>query len=73
MPHFTLERAIYPQRPGVVWLLSTTMYISSLEVTCLPVFVCREVCFRVCAVLEATSVQRCLRLEEARLPHALCP
>lgn len=32
-PHFTLERAICPQRPGVVWLLSTTMYFSSLEVT----------------------------------------
>jgi hypothetical protein len=36
-PHFTLERAICPQRPGVVWLLSTTMYFSSLEVTS---FVC---------------------------------
>ena len=32
-PHFTLERAICPQRPGGVWLLSTTMYISSPEVT----------------------------------------
>jgi hypothetical protein len=32
-PHFALERAICPQRPGVVWLLSATMYISSLEVT----------------------------------------
>jgi hypothetical protein len=32
-PHFTLERAICPQRPGVVWFLSTTMYFSSLEVT----------------------------------------
>ncbi|KAJ6191948.1 hypothetical protein J3E72DRAFT_366156 [Bipolaris maydis] len=25
--------AICPQRPAVVWLLSTTIYISSLEVT----------------------------------------
>jgi hypothetical protein len=32
-PHFTLERALCPQRPAVVWLLSTTMYISSPEVT----------------------------------------
>ena len=31
--HFTLERAICPQRSGVVWLLSTTMYFSPLEVT----------------------------------------
>jgi hypothetical protein len=32
-PHFTLERAICPQRPSGVWLISTTMYFSSLEVT----------------------------------------
>ncbi|QRC93976.1 hypothetical protein JI435_309890, partial [Parastagonospora nodorum SN15] len=31
-----------------VWLLSTTMYISSLEVTCLPVCVPRIFFLRVC-------------------------
>jgi hypothetical protein len=70
-PHFTLERAICPQRPGVVWLLSTTMYIPSLEVTYLPVFVLVTMCYCVCAVLEASCVQRCSRLVEPRLPHAL--
>jgi hypothetical protein len=57
-PHFTLERAICPQRPGGVWLLSTTMYISSLEVTCLPVFMFLRLCSCVYAVLEASYVQR---------------
>ena len=70
-PHFTLERAICPQRPGVVWLLSTTMYISSLEVTCLPVFVLLGFSSYVYAVLEASCVQRCSRLVEARLPRVL--
>jgi hypothetical protein len=70
-PHFTLERAICPQRPGVVWLLSTTMYISSLEVTCLPVFVLLGFSSCVYAVLEASCVQRCSRLVEARLPRVL--
>ena len=44
-PHFTLERAICPQRPAVVCLLSATMYISSLEVTCLPASVFLKLLF----------------------------
>jgi hypothetical protein len=70
-PHFTLERAICPQRPSGFWLLSTTMYIPSLEVTCLSVFVFPKVCSCIYAVLKTLCVQRCLRLVEARLPHAL--
>ncbi|KAF1924626.1 uncharacterized protein M421DRAFT_278241 [Didymella exigua CBS 183.55] len=72
-PHFTLERAICPQRPAVVWLLSTTMYISSLEVTCLPVFLFLRFSSCVYAVLKASCVQHCSRLVEARMPHALRP
>jgi hypothetical protein len=34
-------------------------------------FVFCELCFHVYAVLEASYVQRCSRLVEARLPHAL--
>jgi hypothetical protein len=61
-PHFTLERAICPQRPSGVWLLSTAMYVSSLEVTCLSVFVFPKVCFCIYAVLEAS----CAALFKAR-------
>jgi hypothetical protein len=52
-PHFTLEMV---ERPGVVWLLSTTICISSLGVTCLPVFVFLQLCSCVYAVLEASWV-----------------
>ncbi|KAF1922247.1 uncharacterized protein M421DRAFT_380130 [Didymella exigua CBS 183.55] len=47
------------------------MYISSLEVTCLPVFVFLEFSSCVYAILEVSCVQRCLRLVEARLPRVL--
>jgi len=37
------------------------MYISSLEVTCLPVFVFLMLCSCVCAVLETLYVHRCFK------------
>lgn len=55
-PYFTLGRTIYPQRPSVVWLLSRTMYIASLEVTCLPVLVFLKLFSFLYAVLEASYV-----------------
>jgi hypothetical protein len=52
----------------MVWLLSTTVYISSLEVTCLPAFVFLELIFPcVCRTRSIVSVN-CFRARRGALP-----
>jgi hypothetical protein len=65
-PHFTLERAICPQRPAVVLLLSATMYILSLEVTCLPACVFLKLLFPCVPHSKSCMYTVVSRLVEAR-------
>jgi hypothetical protein len=59
----------------VVWLLSTTMYTSLQEVTCLPVFVFFELVFlSVCRTRCLVCVSsRCFKACRGALPRVSCP